>query len=139
MTTLLGRDTSVYWASGSIALVSGSLQLIRETRSVALDMGADTVDDTVHGDTFRSFAPTFSKSGIKVSGLYSTGAAQSARIIADAIAKVSGTFLIYLGGTAQYVSGSGYVSVDNIGAPYDDFAPFDWSVIPSATVGYSGS
>jgi len=100
-------------------------------------MGSETGDDTVHGDTFRSAAPTFAKAGIKVSGLYATGATQSARLIHDAISKVSGTFIIYIGGTAQYVSGSGYISVDNVGAPYDDFAPFDFSILPSATLGFS--
>jgi hypothetical protein len=124
----------VYWAS---AALFDSTKLLAETRTIALDMGSDTADDTVHGDTFRSFAPTFAKAGIKVSGLYATGATQSPRLIKDAISKVSGTFLIYIGGTANFCSGSGYISVDNVGAPFDDFAPFDFSILPSATVGFS--
>ena len=100
-------------------------------------MGADTADDTVHGDTIRTFAPTFGKANIKVSGLYATGATQSPRVIKDAIAKVSGTFLIYMGNISNYISGSGYIQVDSWGAPFDDFAPFDFSIIPSATVGTS--
>ena len=132
--TVLGRDTSVYWAS---AALFDSTKLIPETRTVAIDMGADTADDTVHGDTIRTFAPTFSKANIKVSGLYATGAANSPRIIHDAIAKVSGTFIIYMGNSANFVSGSGYIQVDSWGAPYDDFSPFDFTVIPSATVGVS--
>lgn len=134
MTTLLGRDTSVYWAS---AALFDSTKIISETRTVSLDMGSETADDTVHGDTFRSFAPTFSTAGIKISGLYSTGAAQSPRLIHDAINKVSGTFIIYLGNSANFISGSGYISVDNIAGPYDDFAPFDFSILPSATVAFS--
>lgn len=134
MTTLLGRDSSVYWAS---AALFDSSKLVAETRTIALDMGSETADDTVHGDTFRSFAPTFAKANIKVSGLYATGATQSPRLIHDAIAKTSGTFLIYIGGTANFVSGSGYISIDNVAAPFDDFSPFEFSVLPSATVGFS--
>lgn len=134
MTTLLGRDTSVYWASGALF---DSTKIISETRSVELDLGSDKVDDTVHGDTFKSQAPTFLNAGIGIKGLYSTGATQSPRILHDAINKVSGTFIIYMGNSANFVSGSGYVEVQNWGAPYDDFSPFDWSIIPSATVGVS--
>lgn len=134
MTTLLGRDTSVYWAS---AALFDSTKIISETRSVDIDMGSDTADDTVHGDTIRTFTPTFGKANIKVNGLYATGATQSPRIIHDALNKVSGTFIIYMGNSANYVSGSGYVAVDNLGAPFEEHMPFNWSIIPSATLGVS--
>ena len=134
MTTLLGRDTSVYCAS---AALFDSTKIISETRDVVVDMGADKADDTVHGDTFKSQTPTFLNANIKVSGLYSTGATQSPRIIHDAINKVSGTFIVYMGNSANYVSGSGYVEVPNWAVPYADYAPFDWSIIPNATIGVS--
>lgn len=132
--TLLGRSTSVYWAS---AAAWDSSKLLSATRDVSLDMGSETADDTVHGDTFKTFAPTYSTGTVKITGLYNTGAAESPRIIHDAINKVSGTFMIYIGNSVNYVSGSGYVSVDNVGAPYTDFNPFNWSILPSAALGFS--
>lgn len=127
MTTITGRNASVYWASG----------LIAETRNVSIDLGADFIDDTVHGDTVRSKAPLFMNFNAKITGLYATGVAaatNSARIIAHALASTSSTFSIYIGGISQYFTGSGYVSVDTAGSPYDDFAPFDWSIVSLGTV-----
>src|SRR5262245_43136760 len=121
MATIAGRNASVYWALG----------LIAETRNVSIDMGAEFIEDTVHGDTFRSKTPLFANFNCSITGLYNTGVAaatNSARVIAHAVAQTSSTFSIYIGGISQYFTGSGYVSVDNVGAPYDDFAPFDWTI-----------
>jgi hypothetical protein len=85
----------------------------------------------------RSKAPLFVNFNAKISGLYATGVAaatNSARIIAHALASTSSTFSIYIGSISQYVTGSGYVAVDTIGGPYDDFAPFDWSIVSIGTV-----
>jgi hypothetical protein len=99
---------------------------------VSIDLGQDFVDDTVHGDTVRTFAPTFSNFNASVNGLYSTGvvgtAGSTAHIISCALNATSAAWSIYIGGTQNYFGGNGYVSVDNVGAPYDEFAPFDWSI-----------
>ena len=129
MATIQARNASVYWSSGRVA----------ETRNVSIDLGSDFVDDTVHGDTNRTFAPLFSNFNASITGLYNTGpaaAGNSAQLIADALTATSTTWSIYIGNSNTYFYGSGYVSVDNIGAPYDEFAPFDWSIRPLAGVGH---
>ena len=127
MATLLGRDAAVYWAS------TVSPSRIAETRNIAIDMGADWVDDTVHTDVNRSEQPTFSRFNVTITGLYDDAAYI---IIDDAISKVEGYFYIYPKSSvnSQYFYGRGYVSVDEASYPYDDFSNLNWSIRPSGVV-----
>jgi len=127
MATLLGRDAAVYWGS------TVSPSRIAETRNIAIDMGADWVDDTVHGDINRSEQPTFSRFNATITGLYDDAAYI---VIDDAIAKVQGYFYIYPNSSinTQYFYGLGYVSVDDASYPYDDFSNLNWSIRPSGVV-----
>jgi hypothetical protein len=123
------RHASVYWSSGRVL----------ETRNVSIDMSSDFVEDTVHGDVNKTFAPTFSNFNASISGLYNTGAkaaGNSAAIIDDARLSTSTTFSIYIGDSNTYFYGSGYASVENVGMPYDEFAPFDWSIRSIGAVGH---
>lgn len=131
MATILTRNASIYWSGGRVD----------KTRDVAIDMSADFKEDTVHGSTNKTSSPTFSNFNAKVTGLYNTGPAAfapvtSAQIIKNALSVNSGYWSIYLGQSLTYFYGSGYVSVDNVGAPYDDFAPFDWTITPIGNVGH---
>lgn len=130
MATIQTRNTSIYWGSGATPA------LINETRNVRIDLGSDFADDTVHGDVNRSFAPTFANATFSVTGLYDTVIGKSDQIIKDALNQASGKFSIYLGDSNRYFYGSGYVSVDEVGAPYDDFAPFNWSIRPIGSIGF---
>lgn len=127
MATLLGRDAAVYWGS------TVSPSRIAETRNIAIDLGADFADDTVHGDVNRSEAPTFSKFNVTITGLYDDAAFI---ILDDAIAKVQGYFYIYPKSSinTQYFYGRGYVSVDEASYPFDDFSNQNWSIRPAGTV-----
>ena len=123
-----GKDASVYWGT----------TLIKETRNITLDEGMDFIDDTVHGDGNRSFQPSFANFGMSVTGLMETGAVATnttASIMAAANAKSSGTFSVYFGASQRYKYGSGYVSVDELGQPYEDFDTFNWSLRATGTVG----
>ncbi len=124
MTTLIGTDASVYWNAVRVP----------ETRTATIDLGTDFADDTVHGDQNRTFAPTFANFGVSVSGLWNTGVAGSGLIVADALAKTSRSFSVYLGNSQNYFLGNAYVSVDEVGAPFDDFDTFNWSLKPVAAV-----
>lgn len=129
MATIQTRHASVYWSGGRVA----------ETRNVSIDLGSDFVDDTVHGDSNRSFAPLFTNFAATITGLYNTGVAaagNSAQIIADALGAVSAAFSIYIGNSNTYFYGNGYVSVDEVGTPYDEFAPFNWSIRSLGAVGH---
>lgn len=126
MATQVGRDASIYWGT----------TLIAETRNIVVDMGSDFIDDTVHGDVNRSFQPSFANFGAKITGLQDKAAAGGTQsIIAGALAKTSGTWSIYFGYSGHYLYGSGYVSVDELGQPYDDFDTFNWSLRSTGTVG----
>jgi hypothetical protein len=126
--TQLGRDASVYWGT----------TLVGESRNAVIDMGSDFVDDTVHRDVNRSFQPTFSNFGLSITGLMETGAVATnttASIMAAALAKTSGTFSVYFGASQRYVYGTGFVSVDEIGQPYEDFDTFNWSLRSAGGIG----
>ena len=125
--TIQTRHASVYWSAARV----------KKTRNVSIDMGSDFVEDTAHGDTNRGYAPLFSNFNASVTGLYyaeADAAATSGQIVSCALNAVSATWSIYIGGTHTYFTGSGYVSVDNVGAPYDEFAPFDFSIRPIGAV-----
>jgi hypothetical protein len=129
MATIQTRHASIYWSANRVP----------ETRNVSINLSADYVEDTVHGDVNRTYAPLFLNFEASVTGLYNTGASgtgNSAKLIADAQGPTSATFSIYIGATAQYFYGSGYVSIDEVAAPYDEFAPFNWSIRPIGTVGH---
>lgn len=131
MTTIVGRDASVYWGSAAIT------PTIRpETRNFTVDLGTDWIDDTVHGDTVRTFAPSFSTFGVSITGLWDTTIGKSDDIVKDAIAKRSGTFSLYWGNSNRYFYGSGYVGVDEVGTPYEDWSTFNWSIRALGTVGF---
>lgn len=125
--TLLTRDSVVYWGS------TVSPSRIAETREISIDMGADWVDDTVHGDVNRSEQPTFSKFACSITGLYDDAAYI---VLDDAISKVQGYFYVYPKSSvsAQYFYGRGYVAVDQLSLPYDDFGKLNWSIRPAGVV-----
>lgn len=125
--TIQTRNASVYWA----------LSRVSETRNVSIDMASDFAEDTVHGDTVRSFAPLFTNFNCSVTGLYNMGPAATggtaAQLVSHALNAVSSTWSVFLN-ASTYFYGSGYVSIDNVGAPYDEFAPFDFSIRSIGTV-----
>ena len=127
MATVLSRDACIYWGTGA------SPGRISETRNISIDLGSDFAEDTVHGDIFRSEAPTFSRFGVSVTGLYDDSVFT---VIDAAIAKSEGYFYIYSKSNVntQYFYGRGYVSVDENAYPHDDFSGLNWSLRPSGTV-----
>lgn len=122
MATTTGRNASAYWNAVNTA----------ETRNISVDLGTDFIEDTVHGDTIRSFAPTFSNFAATITGLYSD--VTSKAIIDDALAAASRTFSLYFGANNRYFRGSGYVGVDEMSIPYDDFGTFNFSIRSLGTV-----
>lgn len=127
--TIQTRHASVYW----------SVARVPATRNVSIDMSSDFAESTVHGDTNRSFTPTFANFNASVTGLYQTGviaAGTHSSLISCALNQTSATWSIYIGGTHTYFTGSGYVSVDNVTAPYDEFSEFGFSIRPIGAVSH---
>lgn len=117
-----------------------------ETRNWEITMTPDFVDDTVHGDTFKSKQPTFLDFSVKITGLMSDVASAAAAIGAKgltvlALAKTSCKFYLYPDSTVAsvYWSGRGYLALDSHTAPYDDFSHFDWSIVAAVAPVYVGA
>jgi len=125
MTTIQTRNASIYFDTSHI----------KETRNFTVDTGADFVDDTVHGDVNRTFAPLFQNFSASISGLWDITVGGSDALYRKAAAATTGNFSLYIGDSNRYFYGTAYASVDNVGAPYDDFSPLDWSLKPTGTVG----
>ena len=117
----------VYWGS------TASPARVAETRDITIDLGSEFVDDTVHTDTNRTFKPTFSTANVGVTGLYDNAAFA---VIDDALAQVEGWFYVYPDSATagSYFYGRGFVSVQQIGLPFDDMAKQDWEIRPSGVV-----
>jgi hypothetical protein len=123
------RNASFYWSGGRVI----------GTRNFTIALDSDFVEDTAHGSTVKTFAPTFANFAATITGLYNTGAAaagNAAQLIVDAINAVSAVWSIYIGNSNQYFYGSGYISVDEVSAPYDDLAAFNTSVRSIGAVGH---
>lgn len=127
MATQLGRDAAIYWGTGV------SPGVIAETRNIALDLGADFADDTVHGDVNRTEAPTYSRFNCSVTGLFDT---TDFTIMDGALNKDNGYCYIYFKSddNTMYWYGRGYVAVDEEGNPYDEFETLNWTFRPSGTM-----
>ena len=132
---LVMTDASVYWGSGATTPVR-----VLETRNVTIDMGSDFAETTVHGDKNRTFEPTFANWAASITGLWNRTVGQSTPNDIESAArnKISGKFSIYKGDVSHYEYGSGFVSVDEIGMPYDDVGTFNWSIRSTGEVGQYG-
>ncbi len=127
MATIVATRAMVYWGS------TASPSRVQETRDITVDLGSEFVDDTVHLDSNRTFKPTFANANVGVTGLYDDAAFD---VIDDALAQTEGYFYVYpdSANAGSYFYGNGFVSVDQIGLPFDDMAKLDWQIRPSGVV-----
>ena len=127
MATLLGRDAVIYWG------LTESPGRISETQNISIDLSSDFAQDTVHGDSFISEAPTFNRFNVSITGLYDDVAFD---VIDDAISKTEGYFYLYPKSSVntQYWYARGFVSVDEASFPFDDYSKMNWTVRPSGVV-----
>ncbi len=134
MATAVGTRGLVRWGTGADAGVTNA---IIKTRAWTITMNANTVEDTGHGDTVKSYAVTFLDFGCKVDALWDNSATGSKLIISDALAKTSGRFYLYPDSSvvSQYWSGRGYLGIDTHSAPYDNFGDFNFSIIAVSATG----
>ena len=136
----------VRWGTGTTAAQSIATNAIIKTRNWTINMNANTVEDTGHGDTVKSYAVTFLDFGCKVDALWDNAATGSKLIISDSLAKTQGRFYLYPDSvvTTQYWSGYGILGIDQHAAPYDNFGDFNFSIVALSPasgvspVGYQG-
>ena len=146
MATAVGTRGLVRWGTGNSVTSTAATAAIIKTRKWEINMNANTVEDTGHGDTVKSYAVTFLDFGCKIDALWDNSATGSKLIISDAMAKTAGRFYLYPDSsvTSQYWSGVGYLGIDTHSAPYDNFGDFNFSIIAASPssgvspVGYQG-
>ena len=96
-----------------IAANGGSVAVVGEVRSYSIDETADTVEDTVMGDTVRTYLPSLTSATLSVDAYWDDADAQ--QLILDTGADID--WEIYPTGTGtgeKYYSGGGVVTAKTI-------------------------
>lgn len=143
MATILASRALILFGTGADSL---AMSAVAETRNWEISMTPDFAEDTVHGDTFRTKAPTFQDFQVSVTALMSdvassTSALGAKGLITVALAKTSGKFYLYPDSavTSIYWSGRGYIGIDSNNAPYEDYSSFNFSIVAAVPPAYQGA
>lgn len=116
-----------------IAADGGSVAAVGEVRSYSIDETADTVEDTVMGDTVRSYLPSLTSATLSVDAYWDDADAQ--QLVLDTGADID--WEIYPTGTGtgeKYYSGGGVVTAKTITASFDGMVEASFSVQVSGAV-----
>ena len=116
-----------------IAANGGSVAVVGEVRSYSIDETADTVEDTVMGDTVRTYLPSLNSATLSVDAYWDDADAQ--QLILDTGADID--WEIYPTGTGtgeKYYSGGGVVTAKTITASFDGMVEASFSVQVSGAV-----
>lgn len=116
-----------------IAANGGSVAVVGEVRSYSIDETADTVEDTVMGDTVRSYLPSLTSATLSVDAYWDDADAQ--QLVLDTGADID--WEIYPTGTGtgeKYYSGGGVVTAKTITASFDGMVEASFSVQVSGAV-----
>jgi len=116
-----------------IAANGGSVAVVGEVRSYSIDETADTVEDTVMGDTVRTYLPSLTSATLSVDAYWDDADAQ--QLILDTGADID--WEIYPTGTGtgeKYYSGGGVVTAKTITASFDGMVEASFSVQVSGAV-----
>jgi len=116
-----------------IAANGGSVAVVGEVRSYSIDETADTVEDTVMGDSVRTYLPSLTSATLSVDAYWDDADAQ--QLILDTGADID--WEIYPTGTGtgeKYYSGGGVVTAKTITASFDGMVEASFSVQVSGAV-----
>ena len=116
-----------------IAASGGSVAVVGEVRSYSIDTTADTVEDTVMGDTARTYLPSLTSATLSVECYWDDGDAQ--QLVLDEGTDID--WEIHPTGTGageKYYSGGGVVTAKTITASFDGMVEASFSVQVSGTV-----
>ena len=116
-----------------VAASGGSVAVVGEVRSYTLDVTADTIEDSVIGDTARTYKQGLSSATLTVECYWDDGDAQQGAL--DERAEID--FELYPTGTGageKYYSGSGVVTSKSITASFDGMVEASFSVQVSGAV-----
>ena len=116
-----------------IAASGGSVAVVGEVRSYSIDTTADTVQDTVMGDTARTYLPSLTSATLSVECYWDDGDAQ--QLVLDEGTDID--WEIHPTGTGageKYYSGGGVVTAKTITASFDGMVEASFSVQVSGAV-----
>lgn len=116
-----------------IAVDGGSVAVVGEVRSYSIDTTADTVEDTVMGDTARTYLPSLTSATLSVECYWDDSDAQ--QLILDEGADID--WEIHPTGTGageKYYEGNGVVTAKTITASFDGMVEASFSVQVSGAV-----
>lgn len=116
-----------------IAASGGSAAVVGEVRSYSIDTTADTVEDTVMGDTARTYLPSLTSATLSVECYWDDGDAQ--QLVLDEGIDID--WEIHPTGTGageKYYSGGGVVTAKTITASFDGMVEASFSVQVSGAV-----
>lgn len=128
MTTAKGSSGVI-----KLAVTGSSVAAMGEVRSYTLTQSADTVEDTVMGDTNRTYLASL-KSGTLSAEVYWDDA-DAVQLVMDAAADID--FEVYPTGTGsgeKYYSGGGIVTSNEITASFDGMVEGSFEVQISGAV-----
>jgi hypothetical protein len=116
-----------------IAANGGSVAVVGEVRSYSIDTTADTVEDTVMGDSARTYLPSLTSATLSVECYWDDGDAQ--QLVLDEGIDID--WEIHPTGTGageKYYSGGGVVTSKTITASFDGMVEASFSVQVSGAV-----
>lgn len=117
-----------------VAVSGGSVASVSEVRSYSFETSADTVEDTVMGDSSRTYKPSLKTSTFSVE-VYWDETDTTGQLVLDESAQID--FELYPTGTGNgeiYFSGSGIVTSKSITASFDGMVEASFSVQVSGDV-----
>jgi len=122
-------------SSGSVKIAAsgGSVTAVGEVRSYSIDEVADTIEDTVMGDTVKTYLPSLKDATLTIDALWDDADAQ--QLVADTSAEID--WEIHPTGTGageKYYAGSGIVTAKTISASYDGLVEASFSVQVSGAI-----
>jgi hypothetical protein len=121
-----------------IAASGGSVAVVGEVRSYSIDTTADTVEDTVMGDSARTYLPSLTSATLSVECYWDDGDAP--QLVLDEGTDID--WEIHPTGTGageKYYEGSGVVTAKTITASFDGMVEASFSVQVSGAVTESTS
>lgn len=116
-----------------IAADGGSVAVVGEVRTFSIETSADTIEDSVMGDTARTYLSGLESSTVSIECYWDDADAQ--QLVLDGRADID--FEIYPTGTAtgeKYYSGGGIVTSKSISTSFDGMVEASFSVQVSGAV-----
>lgn len=116
-----------------LAVAQGSVAVVGEVRSYTIDGSADTIEDSVMGDTARTYKAGLENSTVSLECYWDDSDAQ--QLVLDNRASID--FEIYPTGTGtgeKYYTGTGIVTSKSITAAFDGMVEASFSIQVSGAV-----